>query len=95
MPFSHENGRFKRHSSLISFITESPGIFEPAQIGGISIRNRFIRSATDEGMGNADEAPLESLEKLYVRLARGGVGAILTGYAGVTSGTRGGVDFEL
>ncbi len=65
------------------FMTESPNIFEPAQIGGISIRNRFIRSATHEGMADADGAPLESLEKLYLRLARGGVGAIITGYAGV------------
>jgi 2,4-dienoyl-CoA reductase-like NADH-dependent reductase (Old Yellow Enzyme family) len=64
-------------------MTGSPGIFEPAHISGISIRNRFIRSATHEGMGDAEGAPLDSLEKLYVRLARGGVGAIVTGYAGV------------
>ncbi|WP_076790143.1 NADH:flavin oxidoreductase [Chlorobium sp. KB01] len=64
-------------------MTESPGIFEPAHIGGIALRNRFIRSATHEGMADAEGAPLESLEKLYLRLARGGAGAIVTGYAGV------------
>jgi 2,4-dienoyl-CoA reductase-like NADH-dependent reductase (Old Yellow Enzyme family) len=61
----------------------SPGIFEPAHIGGIALRNRVIRSATHEGMGDTDGAPLASLEKLYLRLARGGAGAIVTGYAGV------------
>lgn len=64
-------------------MTESREIFEPAHIGGINVRNRFIRSATHEGMADAEGAPLELLEKLYLRLARGGVGAIVTGYAGV------------
>jgi 2,4-dienoyl-CoA reductase-like NADH-dependent reductase (Old Yellow Enzyme family) len=76
-----KRGFVNHHTSI--FMTGSPGIFEPAHIGGISIRNRFIRSATHEGMGDAEGAPLESLEKLYVRLAKGGVGAIVTGYAGV------------
>ena len=61
----------------------SPRIFEPARIGSIALRNRLIRSATHEGMGDVDGAPLETLERLYVRLAKGGVGAIVTGYAGV------------
>jgi len=64
-------------------MSESTVMFEQVHIGGIAIHNRFIRSATHEGMADANGAPLESLEKLYVRLARGGVGAIVTGYAGV------------
>ncbi|MEI6758772.1 MAG: NADH:flavin oxidoreductase [Chlorobium sp.] len=69
-------------------MTGSQRVFEPADIGGISLRNRFIRSATHEGMGDAEGAPMESLEKLYLRLARGGVGAIITGYAGVLPAGR-------
>ncbi|NTW88566.1 MAG: NADH:flavin oxidoreductase, partial [Desulfobulbaceae bacterium] len=62
---------------------QSTDIFNATNIGGIALRNRFIRSATHEGMASVEGAPLELLEKLYLRLAKGGVGAIVTGYAGV------------
>ncbi|HHD72541.1 MAG TPA: NADH:flavin oxidoreductase, partial [Epsilonproteobacteria bacterium] len=58
-------------------------MFESAQIGSIKLRNRFLRSGTHEGMAEPDGAPAESLEQLYVRLAKGEVGAVITGYAGV------------
>lgn len=60
-----------------------PSIFEPSSIAGMALKNRFIRSATHESMADEHGAPTEALEKLYVRLAKGGAGAIITGYAGV------------
>lgn len=60
-------------------------VFEPASLAGIALKNRIIRSATHEGMADEKGQPTEQLKKLYVRLAKGGVGAIITGYAGVAA----------
>ena len=58
-------------------------IFEPASLAGIKLKNRIIRSATHEGMADEKGFPTEKLKKLYVNLAKGEVGAIITGYVGV------------
>jgi len=58
-------------------------VFEPAILAGISLKNKIIRSATHEGLADEEGCPTEQLTELYLRLAKGGVGAIITGYAGV------------
>lgn len=56
-------------------------LFEQSTIAGIELKNRIIRSATHEGLAYADGRPMvEKLIKTYVKLAQGGVGAIVTGY---------------
>jgi 2,4-dienoyl-CoA reductase-like NADH-dependent reductase (Old Yellow Enzyme family) len=57
--------------------------FEPMIIGNIQFKNRIIRSATHEGMADDEGFATDDLKKLYVRLAKGGVGGIITGYSGV------------
>ncbi len=52
--------------------------FEPVEIMGLSLRNRFIRSATMEGMVSTDGVPGAELKDLYQTVARGGVGLIST-----------------
>jgi len=65
-----------------------PTVFEPSFLGGIPIRNRILRSATHEGMADENGFPTERLKNFHVRLAKGGAGAIITGFAGVRGDGR-------
>lgn len=56
-------------------------LFEPARIKGVEVKNRFVRSATVEGMGTADGRPAGALRELYYALAEGEVGLIVTAAA--------------
>jgi len=58
-------------------------IFEESNLGGIKINNRIIRSSTHEGLSSSEGLPTLELTKKYTELAKGGVGAIITGYAGI------------
>ncbi len=56
-------------------------MFEPVQIKGMKIRNRTVRSATYEGMGTSLGEPAGRLARLYMNLAEGEVGLIITSAA--------------
>lgn len=55
-------------------------LFEQTTINGMRLENRFVRSATWEGMCEDDGRPTERLAEWYRELARGRVGLIITGY---------------
>jgi len=63
-------------------------VFEKSMIGTIELKNRILRSATQEGMGDRSGKPLKELYDLYEKMAKGGVGAIITGYVAVKQNGR-------
>jgi 2,4-dienoyl-CoA reductase-like NADH-dependent reductase (Old Yellow Enzyme family) len=61
----------------VRFMT--PGnMMEPCTFMGLPLSNRFIRSATLEGLATAEGTPSPELKKCYTDLAAGGVGLIST-----------------
>nr|NIV43936.1 NADH:flavin oxidoreductase [Candidatus Bathyarchaeota archaeon] len=55
-------------------------LFEPFRIGSIEIRNRFIRSATTSYWSTTRGILRTKVIDLYRRLAKGGVGLVITGH---------------
>lgn len=53
--------------------------FQTAKIKNMELKNRFVRSATFEGMANFEGRPTQKLKELYYNLANGEVGLIITG----------------
>jgi len=59
-------------------------LFETSEINGMKLANRFVRSATWEGMAADDGACTPKLIDLMVSLAKGDVGLIITSHAYVS-----------
>ncbi len=55
-------------------------LFSPMKIGNLEIKNRFIHSATYEGMAADDGRVRDALIKRYAKLAKGEAGLIIPGY---------------
>ncbi len=59
-------------------------VFETASIKGLNLPNRFVRSATWEGMAHIDGSCTQKLISVMVQLAEGGVGLIISGFTCVS-----------
>lgn len=58
-----------------------PTLFEQTTIGPLRLGNRFVRSATWEGMAAPDGTATPALIGLMARLAKGGLGLIISGHS--------------
>lgn len=58
-------------------------VFEEKQLKNLSLKNRLVRSATWEGIARPDGSVTEEAYAIYQELAKGGVGAIITGFTSV------------
>jgi len=56
-------------------------MFERTEINGMALENRFVRSATWEGMADGDGAVTPKLVATMADLARGGVGLIISSHS--------------
>jgi len=56
-------------------------LFESGEINGMKLRNRFVRSATWEGMASPEGAVTPKLIETMALLAKGGVGLIISSHA--------------
>ncbi len=59
-------------------------LFEPSSLGTLTLKNRFVRSATWEGMAHEDGSCTSALADLIGELAHGEVGLIVSGHAFVS-----------
>jgi 2,4-dienoyl-CoA reductase-like NADH-dependent reductase (Old Yellow Enzyme family) len=59
-------------------------VFDRVSINGMDLANRFVRSATWEGLADKDGSVTPELTDKMVELAKGGVGLIITSYAFVS-----------
>lgn len=55
-------------------------LFEPIQLAHLQIKNRFVCSATYEGMATETGKVTEKIEQRYRNLAKGDIGLIITGH---------------
>ena len=60
----------------------------PLKLKNITFKNRFIRSATYDGYGDPNGMPALETAEFFTKLALGGSGAIITGFAYVTQAGR-------
>ncbi len=58
-------------------------LFKGGNIGALQLKNRMIRSASHEGLADEQGRPSEAQFQFYRGFVEGGIGLVITGYAGI------------
>ena len=66
-------------------------LFDKTKINQMELKNRFVRSATWEGLANPDGSCNEELAELMLKLAKGQVGLIITSHAYINQTGQAGI----
>ncbi|MBA7682293.1 NADH oxidase [subsurface metagenome] len=66
-------------------------LFDKTKINQMELKNRFVRSATWEGLANSDGSCSGELADLMLELAKGQIGLIITSHAYVTQNGQAGI----
>ena len=72
-----------KHAGYVKEAFAAKQIFEPMKMNHMELKNRLVRSATWEGIANPDGSMTRKAYDIYKELAKGGVGAIITGFTSV------------
>lgn len=60
-------------------------LFESCKIGGLDLKNHFVRSATWDGSADSSGAVTDNSVAIYEELGKGNIGLIVSGYAFVSA----------
>ena len=71
------------HNRFVKEVFTVKKIYEPVKMNHIELKNRLVRSATWEGIANPDGSVTSEAYEIYEELAKGGIGAIITGFTSV------------
>lgn len=63
-------------------------IWETAKIKNMELKNRIVRSATNEHLGTLDGCMTDDYIKVYAKLARSGIGLIITSHMAIDENQR-------
>jgi len=77
------------YDKFLREVADMPGLFDPINIRGLSLKNRLVMPPMATGMATEDGEVTDRHIKHYTTRARGGVGLIIIEHTYVSEDARG------